>query len=140
MEGASSAAGLLQDEVEALFADDRRCRVLVLEQMFCHAFDIFDVLDPSKKSFNHVKRAFRIAKEVQIDFKHFYIIGGYRFPEDLEAKAQEDTDLEYLGKVAYDKNVEANVLLGRSLFDLPSNSPAYLSITKIMEKAGYSKQ
>ena len=102
--------------------------------------DIFDVLDPSKKSFNHVKRAFRIAKEVQIDFKHFYIIGGYRFPEDLEAKAQENTDLEYLGKVAYDKNVEANVLLGRSLFDLPSNSPAYLSITKIMERAGYTKQ
>jgi CO dehydrogenase maturation factor len=102
--------------------------------------DIFDVLDPSKKSFNHVKRALRIAKEVQIDFKNFYIIGGYRFPEDLEAKAREDTDLKYLGKIAYDKNIEENVLLGRSLFDLPSNSPAYLSVTKVMEKAGYTKQ
>ena len=102
--------------------------------------DIFDVLDPSKKSFNHVKRAFRIAKEVQIDFKNFYIIGGYRFPENLEAKAREDTDLEYLGKVAYDKNVEESVLLGKPLFDLPSDSVAYLSIMKIMEKAGYIKK
>ncbi len=102
--------------------------------------DIFDVLDPSKKSFNHVKRAFRIAKEVQIDFKNFYIIGGYRFPENLEAKAREDTDLEYLGKIAYDKNVEESVLLGKSLFVLPDNSAAYLSIKKIMEKASYNKQ
>ncbi len=102
--------------------------------------DIFDVLDPSKKSFDHVKRAYRIAKEVQIDFQNFYIVGGYRFPESLAEKARKATDLQYLGKVAYDKNVEDNVLLGKSLLDLSSDSTAYTSVAKIMEKAGYAKK
>ena len=35
--------------------------------------DIFDVIDPSKKSFDHVKRAYRVAKEVRIDFQNCLI-------------------------------------------------------------------
>jgi len=31
--------------------------------------DIFDVIDPSKKSFDHIERAYRVAKEVKIDFE-----------------------------------------------------------------------
>jgi len=99
--------------------------------------DIFDIIDPSKKSFDHVKRAYRIAKEVKIKFKNFYVIGGYRFQEDLEAEVKKRTGLEYLGKIAYDKEVENYVLSGKSLLELPSTSPAHRSIKKIMEKAGY---
>ena len=100
--------------------------------------DIFDIIDPSKKSFDHVKRAYRIIKEVDITFKNFYVIGGYRFPETLGREVNERTGLEYLGKIAYDKNVEEYILEGRSLLDLPDNSPAYHSIREIMRKAGYS--
>ncbi|MEM4243873.1 MAG: AAA family ATPase, partial [Candidatus Bathyarchaeia archaeon] len=46
--------------------------------------DIFDILDHSKKSFDHVKRAYRVAKEVKIVFQNFYVVGGFRFPESLE--------------------------------------------------------
>jgi len=99
--------------------------------------DIFDIIDPSRKSFNHVKRAYKIAKEVKIDFKNFYVIGGYRFPETLEAEARKKTQLEYLGKIAYDKKVEDYSLLGKSLLELPSSSPAYNSVKELMKKAGY---
>ena len=99
--------------------------------------DIFDIIDPSKKSFDHVKRAYRIAKEVKINFKNFYIVGGYRFPEILEEEVERRTNLKYLGKIAYDKNVEDYILSGKSLLELPASSPAYRSIKEIMEKAGY---
>jgi len=102
--------------------------------------DIFDVIDPSKKSFDHVKRAHRLAKEVKIDFKNFHVIGGFRFPERLENQAKKTMQLEYLGKIAYDERVEEYVLSGKSLLDLPSDSPAYISVKKIMEKTGYVKR
>ncbi len=102
--------------------------------------DIFDIIDPSKKSFDHVKRAYRVAKEVKIDFKNFYLIGGFRFPEHLESQARKATQLQFLGKIAYDEDVEEYVLSGKSLLNLASGSPAYMSVKKIMEKAGYIKQ
>ena len=100
--------------------------------------DIFDIIDPSKKAFDHVKRAFRIANEVNISFQNFYIVGGYRFPESLEPEVKKRTDLEYLGKIAYDKDVEEYTLSGKSLLDLPSSSPAYQSVRDILKKAGYT--
>ena len=100
--------------------------------------DIFDIIDPSKKSFKHIERAYRIAKEVKIDFKNFYIVGGYRFPEELKKKARESLKLEYLGKIARDENVEEYVLAGKSLLELPSDSSAYVSVKNIMKNAGYT--
>jgi len=100
--------------------------------------DIFDIIDPSKKSFDHVTRAFRIAKEVNVSFGNFFIVGGYRFPETLEQEVEKRTGLEYLGKIAYDNNVEDFIFSGRSLLELPSSSPAYCSVKEIMKKAGYT--
>jgi len=98
--------------------------------------NIFDIIDPSKKSFDHVKRAYRIAKEVKIKFKNFFVVGGYRFPKNLEEAVERRTNQKYLGKISYDKKVEEYVLSGKSLIELPSSSPAYRSIKQIMEKAG----
>jgi len=102
--------------------------------------DVFDIIDPSKKSFDHVKRAYGIAREVKIDFKNFYVVGGFRFPEKLENQARKTLNLQFLGRITRDEKVEEYVLAGSSLLDLPSNSPAYLSVKKIMEKAGYIKK
>lgn len=99
--------------------------------------DIFDIIDPSQKSFNHIERAYRVAKEVKIDFKNFYVIAGYRVPEELEAEVEKKIKLKYLGKITYDKNVESSVLSGKSLLELPSSSPAYVSVKKLMSKVGY---
>ena len=46
--------------------------------------DIFDLVDPSNKSFEHVVRAHKVIKEVKIDFKNFYLVGGYRFQRNWE--------------------------------------------------------
>lgn len=99
--------------------------------------DIFDIIDPSKKSFDHVNRAFRIAKEVKIDFRNFYVVGGYRFPETLEGEVKKRTNLEYVGKIAYDENVERFVLSGKSLLGLPASSSAYESVVRILKKVRY---
>ena len=100
--------------------------------------DIFDIIDPSKKSFEHVKRAHRIAKEVGIDFENFYVVGGYRLPETLESEVGEKTGLKYLGRIPYDKNVEHYCFTGKSLLELPRSSSAYQSVKEILMKAGYS--
>jgi CO dehydrogenase maturation factor len=102
--------------------------------------DIFDIIDPSKKSFDHVERVYRIAQEVKISFKNFYIVGGFRFPENLEKQAKETLRFEFLGKIAHDEKVEEDVLEGKSLLDLPSDTPAYTSVKMIMKKAGYIKR
>ncbi|MDI6690348.1 MAG: AAA family ATPase [Candidatus Bathyarchaeota archaeon] len=101
--------------------------------------DIFDIIDPSKKSFDHVERAYRIAKEVKIEFKNFYVVGGFRFPQELGKQAQESLGFKFLGKIARDERVEEYVLAGKSLLNLPSESPAYVSVKKIMGESGYSK-
>ncbi|MFQ5999708.1 MAG: AAA family ATPase, partial [Candidatus Bathyarchaeia archaeon] len=82
--------------------------------------DIFDIIDPSQKSFNHVERAYRVAKEVKINFKNFYVVAGYRVPKELEADVEKRIKLKYLGKIAYDEEVENYVLSGKSLLELPS--------------------
>jgi len=102
--------------------------------------DIFDVLDPSKKSFDHVDRAYRIAKEVRIEFKNFYVVGGFRFPEGLEKRADSTLKFDFLGKIARDDEVEEYVLAGKSLLELPPNSPAYLSVKRIVDRAGYTTE
>ncbi|MCD6464953.1 AAA family ATPase [Candidatus Bathyarchaeota archaeon] len=99
--------------------------------------DIFDLVDPSKKSFDHVARAYRIVREVNIKFDNFYVIGGYRFPEKLGEEAERKLGLRFLGKIAYDENVEKFVLFGKSLLEIPDDSPAYQSVKEIMKRAGY---
>ncbi len=99
--------------------------------------DIFDVVDPSKKSFEHITRAYKIVNEVKIEFKNFYILGGYRFPKDLEEEMIKKTGLNFLGKIEYDEKVAEYVLAGRSLLEISSTTPAYKSVKEIMSKAGY---
>jgi hypothetical protein len=45
--------------------------------------------------------------------------------------------LEYLGKIAYDREVENYVLSGKSLLKISSSSSAYNSVKEFMKKAGY---
>ncbi|ABS55892.1 CODH nickel-insertion accessory protein [Methanoregula boonei 6A8] len=101
--------------------------------------DLFDVLGPSHKSFLHVKRADRIAREVGIAFDRFFVVGGSLFPAELGARAEEETGREYLGKIAFDPLVQESVIAGRPLLDLPVDSPGYRSVCTLMERAGYGK-
>ncbi|HIJ09060.1 TPA: AAA family ATPase [Candidatus Bathyarchaeota archaeon] len=99
--------------------------------------DIFDILDHSKKSLDHVRRAYRIAKEVDIQFGNFYLIGGYRFPAKLGATAESELKFKYLGKISADEELDEYVLMGKSLLDLPSSNAAYASVKEILRTVGY---
>ncbi|MEM1507435.1 MAG: AAA family ATPase [Candidatus Bathyarchaeia archaeon] len=99
--------------------------------------DIFDLIDPSKKSFEHVARAYRIAREVNIVFDNFYVVGGYRFPENLGEEVERRLNLKFIGKIMFDENVERFILSGKSLLEIPGDSPAYRSVINIMVKSGY---
>ena len=99
--------------------------------------DIFDILDHSKKSMDHVKRAYKIAKEVDMRFENFYLVGGYRFPAELGKAAEADLKFKYLGKIAQDEQLDEFVLAGKSLLDLPNDSKAYISVQNILKTLGY---
>jgi CO dehydrogenase maturation factor len=99
--------------------------------------DIFDILDHSKKSQDHVKRAYKIAKEVDMKFENFYLVGGYRFPAELGKQAEENLKFKYLGKIDADEQLDEYVLDGKSLLDLPKDNKAYLSVQKILKSLGY---
>jgi CO dehydrogenase maturation factor len=99
--------------------------------------DIFDILDHSKKSQDHVRRAYKIAKEVDMKFENFYIVGGYRFPAELGKQAEEALEFKYLGKIHADEQLDEFVLDGKSLLNLPNDNKAYLSVHKFLETLGY---
>ena len=99
--------------------------------------DIFEMLDHSKKSMDHAKRAYHIAKEVDMQFDNFYLIGGYRFPAQLGAQAEAVLKFKYLGKITSDEELDEYVLTGKSLLDLSSNNAAYQSVKEILKVAGY---
>jgi CO dehydrogenase maturation factor len=99
--------------------------------------DIFDILDHSKKSQDHVRRAYKIAKEVDMKFENFYIVGGYRFPVELGKQAEADLKFKYLGKISADDQLDEYVLDGKSLLDLPNDNKAYLSVKEILKSLGY---
>ena len=99
--------------------------------------DIFDILDHSKKSQDHVRRAYKIAKEVDMQFENFYIVGGYRFPAELGKQAEDDLKFKYLGKIEADDQLDEYVLNGKSLLDLSKDNKAYLSVKKILQSLGY---
>jgi len=101
--------------------------------------DIFNILDPSKKSFDNAKRTYRIMKEVGIEFENYYLIGGYRFPKELENEALKQS-FEFLGRIEFDERVERFNFEGKSLLELPTDSPAYDAVREIMIKAGYDRK
>jgi CO dehydrogenase maturation factor len=99
--------------------------------------DIFDIIDPSQKAFDHVKRTRRLMDELNLSCKRFFVVGNYRFPGGWEAEAGEKTGERYLGKIASDDSLANAVLRGESLLKLPRDSAAYRSVEAIFQKAGY---
>jgi CO dehydrogenase maturation factor len=94
---------------------------------------LFDVMGPSHKSFEHVKRAHRIVQEVGITFNLLSVIGGYDFPANRGSQAAKETGLPYAGKISLDADVADYVLAGRSLLDIPKSSAAYRSVRLLLD-------
>ncbi len=98
--------------------------------------DLFVVLDPSEKSAKHIERIKYVTKGVRINYKNFYLVGNYRFTEEVESYLLQGQE-KYLGRIQFDPKVRQNNLKGDSLFEIPEDSPSSLSVKRILKEAGY---
>jgi len=98
--------------------------------------DLFVILDPSEKSIKHIERIRDITRELKVGYNHLYLIGNYKFTEETEEYLR-STGEAYLGKIDYDPDVKQYNLEGRSLLELPEDSPATVCVKRILVKAGY---
>ena len=98
--------------------------------------DLFIILDPSLKSLKNIDRIQRLVQEVGIRYQNFYTVANYRFNEELEKRIPSD-GARYLGSLQYDPRVDEFNLEGRSLLELPEDSPTSQSVKAILAKAGY---
>jgi CO dehydrogenase maturation factor len=132
---------------EALFRMTRNYRYILIDspagvehlnrKIVSRIDDIFDIIGASGKSFEHTKRAYRIVREVGILFDHFYLVGGNQMPRNFAIPEPEGALQQYLGLIAQDPGVQEAVLEGRSLLELPEDSPMVRSVGELMKKAGY---
>jgi CO dehydrogenase maturation factor len=98
--------------------------------------DLFVLLDPSDKSIKHIERVRDITRELRVSYNHLYLIGNYRFTKETEDYLLTAGEA-YLGKIDYDAGVKQRNLEGKTLLDLPEDSPASLSVRRILAQAGY---
>ena len=98
---------------------------------------IFALIGPSRKSFDNVRRAQRICREVGIHFRNFYLVANYEFPDDLLGSVSERAGLPCLGKVPYEEEVARRLLDGDPLLGLDASSPSAAAVASILQQAGY---
>jgi CO dehydrogenase maturation factor len=99
--------------------------------------DFFVILDPSSKSLQHIGRIRDIARELSIAYRNFYLVANYAFDDEQQAYFQ-DSGENFLGKIESDPDVADYNLSGKSLLSLPADSPALLSVGRILGKTAIS--
>jgi CO dehydrogenase nickel-insertion accessory protein CooC1 len=76
----------------------------------------------------------KITERVGIKYEHLYIVGNHEFDKESEQMFTV-TGETYLGKMAFDKRVREYNLKGKSLWELPIDSPACDSVKQILDMA-----
>jgi CO dehydrogenase maturation factor len=97
--------------------------------------DLFVVVDPSAKSLKHIERVRMITAKVGIKYEHLYVVGNHEFDEESERLFVSAGD--FLGRMAFDASVREFNLKGRSLLELPQDSPACVSVREVLARAEY---
>lgn len=96
------------------------------------------VTDPSRMGFQTAKRVKELIEEVHIGVTHTFLVGN-RFDDDIRDVLEEtskEIDIELVGNLPNDKNVMSFNISGKSLLELPDDSPAYRAVEEIAEKIG----
>ncbi len=98
--------------------------------------DLFVLCDPSQKALKHIQRVRHIVEQVGIQYRNFYLVANHQFDSTSEAYLKRSGET-YLGRIEYDPAVDSYNLQGRSLLELPDDSPARLSVKNLLARAGY---
>ncbi|MDI6889119.1 MAG: AAA family ATPase [Methanocellales archaeon] len=98
--------------------------------------DMIVVTNGSLSGFNTAERIKNLANELRIKFKHLYLVvnRANSSHEKLILKRVGSIGLEFAGGIPEDANVAEYNLLGKSLLELPDDSPAVKAMDEIMEK------
>lgn len=99
--------------------------------------DIFAIIGPSKKAFDNARRARRVIEEIDIRYRNFYMVAGCDFPAGCLKDVEGGGPFSYAGRLARDAGVAQSCLEGRSLLDLPDDSPFLDSMRGVARRAGY---
>lgn len=94
------------------------------------------IADPTKMGLRTALRIKELAKEVHISFKEMFLVGN-KVPRELEgpfSKEAESLGLKLAGTIPPDQNVLNYSLLGKSLLNLPEDTPALKAMKKILAK------
>ncbi len=126
----------LKDDYEMILVDSPAGLEHLNRKVTPDIDDLFVILDPSEKSLKHIERIKYVTRGVRISYKNFYLVGNYRFNDETESYLINSGE-KYIGRVSYDKLVRDFNLEGKSLFEIPEDSPSSLSIKKIIKEAGY---
>jgi len=100
------------------------------------------VVDPSRAAFEAALRIRDLAKEVHITFKKIVIIGN-RFPEGMKAELESkfaEEGLTLVGMIPNDDELAMANYLGKSLMEIPAESPAMKAAEEIVEKLGLTSE
>ena len=96
--------------------------------------DLFIVVDPSAKSRKHIVHVKTILSRVGIHCERIWIIGNHDFDKDsTNVFAENGTNLH--GQILFDPLIRVYNLAGRSLRDLPLDSPAIKSVRDLLAGA-----
>jgi len=96
------------------------------------------VTDPSSMGLQTARRVKEVAREVNIDFKKFYLVGN-KFKPEMEAMLQEEAEklgYEFVGTIPTDDNVSTYNLAGKPLLNLPDESPAIPAVKQVLTRIG----
>ncbi|TFG05784.1 MAG: ATP-binding protein [Promethearchaeota archaeon] len=96
------------------------------------------VTDASKMGLTTVKRIKELSSEVGLKFKKIFVVGN-RFTEELKEyldKAAEESGIEVLGIIPPSDEIAKSNLEGRSLLELPDESPAVRAVHGMAKKLG----
>jgi CO dehydrogenase maturation factor len=94
------------------------------------------VTDPSKMGLQTAKRIKELSKEVGIQFKRMCLVGNKFTPEirEILEKAAAEAGIELLGIIPPSNEIMQSNLEGKSLFNLPEDSPAVASVREMAKK------
>ncbi|MHC1584840.1 MAG: ATP-binding protein [Candidatus Syntropharchaeia archaeon] len=94
------------------------------------------VTDATKKGLETAKRIRDIARDLEIKVKKMYVVANKITENEMEKmeKYAEELGLDIIGAIPFDKNIASYDLDGKSLLELPDDSPSVLAIEEIAKK------
>jgi len=98
--------------------------------------DLIALVDPSAKSTRNTEALMAIAGQIGLRFENLYLVANCRFGPDAERRLAESPGAVYVGRVEHDPAVQEFEAAGRSLCELPEDSPACVAARAVFEKMG----